>query len=748
MEFIVSKLLEKDRAKRYQSAAGVISDLLRLKRQPETPALCPSDKSARRSRHIVIPVLLVVLTAAVLVLKPWTLHLSSTEEVAASENRLAIMYFENLEDPEDSQKLGEIATNLLITDLSQSGHVSVISSERLYDILKQIGREGQKRIDRDVAWQVANRAQAKWMLLGSILKTRPEIAVTTRLINVHTGQIDASQQLIGAAEDDVFSVVDKLTVQIKKDLALPEQAMTEADPAVADVTTHSPEAYLHYLEGLDYFYKLYHSQARDSFERALEFDSTFAMAYVRLAICDIFNLRAILPPESREYVLKAEVYSETISSKEKLYVNALSAMAEYDYHAAVVSLRDIAEQYPDEKEAHLLSGFIHLFRFYEPQQAIADFSAAIEIDPLYKLAFNYLAYAQGAMGDFDNAIASINEYIALAPGEPNPYDSRGDLFAFSGNIDLAIASYTKALEMNPDFGESKAKLVSMLTLKGNRTGSDSLCTDLVNSGDPVYEFSGRWGLFRNAARAGQLRLAGQLLQELLADTEYPMASWSLGLMRVHRAEVYDEREMLDSAITEARGAVTLVDSLFGMDPFFLTPTLIRLLAKSGQVENAQRQLNDYSSRIQHWSNIDSLCYLQSSGYIALYKEGAEESLSYFQRAAGKAIQLADPAAVHYRTHYMLALAYLESGACENAVAVYEELLSSSGWDRLRVPIWSAKTHYHLGVAYQMTDRYNEAIEQYETFLDLWRDADSGLAPVEDAARRLENLKDELANGEA
>lgn len=58
------------------------------------------------------------------------------------------MYFDNLVDPGDSLRLGEIATNLLITDLSQSRYVNVVSSQRLYDILKQFGKEGQKRIDR------------------------------------------------------------------------------------------------------------------------------------------------------------------------------------------------------------------------------------------------------------------------------------------------------------------------------------------------------------------------------------------------------------------------------------------------------------------------------------------------------------------------------------------------------------------------------------------------------------------------
>ena len=78
---------------------------------------------------------------------------------------MAVMYFENLVDPDDPQRLGDVITNLLITDMSESKHFDVVSSQRLYDILSQLGHEGVTKIDQTIATRVAEHANANLMLL-------------------------------------------------------------------------------------------------------------------------------------------------------------------------------------------------------------------------------------------------------------------------------------------------------------------------------------------------------------------------------------------------------------------------------------------------------------------------------------------------------------------------------------------------------------------------------------------------------
>jgi hypothetical protein len=52
-------------------------------------------------------------------------------------------------------------------------------------------------------------------------------------------------------------------------------------------------------------------------------------------------------------------------------------------------------------------------------------------------------------------------------------------------------------------------------------------------------------------------------------------------------------------------------------------------------------------------------------------------------------------------------------------------------------------HYELGQAYEKTGRKVDAIDQYETFLNIWKNADEELGSVKDAKRRLSSLKESI-----
>jgi len=737
LQRIVSKLLEKDPAYRYQSAAGVASDLKQERRSLDSgessvisvEALHPLPK--KKLTKILIPTsALALIVLLLLVLKPWKFEVQPQQEAVAAENRLAIMYFDNLADSEDSLRLGEIVTNLLITDLSESRYVNVISSQRLYDILKQLGKEGQKRIDRDVASQVAQRARARWMLLGSILKVTPQIVITTRLVDVESGQVDASQQITGDTDEDIFSIVDKLTVEIKNDLSLPAAAQEEPDPVIAEVTTHSEEAYRYYLEGRDYSFKYHFFQAEKSYRKAVELDSTFAMAYFRLALINFFVSAGAV---SAAHMSKAVEYSGNASRQEKLYVEAFQETASGNYADAVRVLERLTELFPQEKEAYLFLGCIHLFYLHDPEPAILAFRSAINVDPLYKLAYNYLSYAYNEIGNYQESDWAIDKYISLVPGEFNPYDTKGDLSAFQGKRDQAIASYQKALAIKPSQDYSTRKLGFMYLYEGDYGKAERCFRGLLGHSEKSVRQVGRSDLAEVFVYLGKYEEALTVLDRGIAADEMESGTEVSADKHWLKAMTYREKKNLSAALQEIQKCMEISrDSTTDYYRHYYAQLLAenKNIAEANAVAIAlKKDLEEKNPSMMH-------LYWYAVGCVEFSKHNFRESAACFEKAAdGVLLRMYES---YPRMHLMLARAYLENDRLGEAIAEYEAVLSRD------YPIPAifliVKAHYYLGRAYEESDWADKAIEQYETFLDIWKDADEGVPSIEDARARLARLK--------
>jgi tetratricopeptide (TPR) repeat protein len=88
---------------------------------------------------------------------------------------------------------------------------------------------------------------------------------------------------------------------------------------------------------------------------------------------------------------------------------------------------------------------------------------------------------------------------------------------------------------------------------------------------------------------------------------------------------------------------------------------------------------------------------------------------------------------------LLAKAYLKNGDLDKAISEYEKLIIFDPEKEGRFLI-HPKYHYRLAKIYEQKGDKAKAMEHYERFLDLWKDADPGIAEVEDAKKRLAGLK--------
>lgn len=677
----------------------------------------------RRLIPTMIPASVVALMIIFLVvIKPWQLEIRPSQEAVASENRLAVMYFDNVIDPDDSLRLGEVLTNLLIADLAESRYMQVVSSQRLYDILKLLGKEGVKRIDGETATRVAEQAGAKWMLMGNILQVDPRVVVTAQLVEVATGNAVASQRVTGPPDGDIFSIVDRLTVEIKRDLALPLAAQEERDLPVADVTTHSQEAYRYFLEGVEYGQMMYLSEAQERLQKALRYDSAFAMAYYYLAIYGQTSL-----------IDSALKYSTRASEKERFYIASFKAWTERDSDKAIAVLNELLVRYPDEKVAwHRIGGYY--FNLGEYESAIHYFKKALEIDPLFKVAINMLAYAYNGIGDCDKALETIDMTVAIAPHEANPYDSRGELLARCGQLDEAIESYKQAIAIKPNFSSSNINLAVLEIVKRDYVEAEEYVRRaMASAADNHSVMNHLWALQAHIPQyQGKFDETIRLLDKAIAQDIDAAGKPTSTILRRMKSQVLVELGRLDSALTAAQEALDISRTYDRFTQSVCERQVVLVMALQGKYAQAER-LNEKFFADRSSNDVTNSFYYFGRGFVELARRNYSAAIAHFKTSL-------DYREDSYMTHYFLGNAFLAAGRPTNAITEFTRILGYYNEWRTYYGYWSVKTYYYLGLLHEQVGEVELAIANFEEFLAIWENADPGRREIEDARTRLAHLR--------
>jgi tetratricopeptide (TPR) repeat protein len=504
---------------------------------------------------------------------------------------------------------------------------------------------------------------------------------------------------------------------------VPADAAPAAAPGVASMATSSEEAYRRYLEGVELSRKLFTQEARQSFRKVVALDSTFAMAHYHLAQV------AATEEELRLARLSAIRHAKNATAKEQLYIEALRAQQESDPRLFKEAAMKLVDAYPEDKIA--LTTAADYYQALEGDYAAAAeyVNRVIDIDPLAKLAYNRLAYLYQSLNEFDKSIWAINKYIELAPDEPNPYDTRGDLYAANGRVDEAIESYARSVTIKPDFAEyaSVLKLGNMYLFKGNYDKAAEEYRRMFNSQNPTTRARARRRLAALPAARGHLR-------ESIRRVEAAMATDMNEGFKDLQDSHWKSKSMLLSRLGDDAGALAAMKKAHEVDTSPETPfTGLQRAAEFafvGAAENAQKEFAPYDAHPDELEGFLRVIY--NFGKALAFKANGDyaTAVSYAERAKNRD---------WYQLQYELGDIYLDAGQADDAVSTMEPLLKR--YDEERAEFWTFPLlHYRLGIAYQEVGRSEDAITQFETFLRLWKDADPELDQPGDARERLAVLK--------
>jgi tetratricopeptide (TPR) repeat protein len=161
--------------------------------------------------------------------------------------------------------------------------------------------------------------------------------------------------------------------------------------------------------------------------------------------------------------------------------------------------------------------------------------------------------------------------------------------------------------------------------------------------------------------------------------------------------------------------------------------------KMRKTAEAERTAEELKQLIEQGINKNHIrLYYHLMGRIELEKSNFAEAIGLFNKGLPLVLPTRSLRMVYVNS---LGMAYYRSGDFEKAREEFESIDLFQG--RIDDGDTYAKSFYMLGKIYQEQGDTTKAIENYEKFLSLWKDADPGLLELEDARKRLAGLKSML-----
>jgi serine/threonine protein kinase/Flp pilus assembly protein TadD len=756
---LILRCLEKDKAARYQTAAEVGAELEKIEKGiPTTERLIPQRKTLTSKRitvqfeprKVAIPALIVIGVAVVGILFWKFLPRKEAAPTAKIENSIAIISFENQTGDAAFDYLKKAIPSLLITSLEQRGGFYVVTWERMYDLLAQLGEKNVKNIDRESGFRLCRKEGIKSIVLGSFVKADEMFATEVKVLDVESRKMLKSADARGEGVDSILRTqIDELSRGIFEGLARHAAGEASARTELIEVTTRFMEAYKFYLQGVEDLYKLYYDDARKSLEKAVALDPEFASAYNHLGIAYRYlgDTRAC-----KEAIQKAKVLSHKVTEKERLYIEALFAyVVEGRQESGIRTLQEIIRKYPKEKTAHLWLG-VWYYGADQFDQAIEENLKVLQLDPENGLAHNMLGYSYLYLGIYDKSVEYFQKYVSLCPGDANPVDSLAEAFFLMGRLDDAIAKHKEALAIKPDFAFPPGELAVLYAIKEEpRTALEWIDKRIAqarseSSKSSGYTFKGFYQCWLGAFKNGLENL--DKAQDVRASSD-GQGAWA-NISRI-KSFVYAAKGDYASARTSIKDWLDVYVKTYPDGEAYYRAFYGSILGfidiAEGKLELARAKLaKDISSTPNSTPAQKELAIFLDGLFQAelnLAEGSPDKAIAAFRAANAPAVPLESDSIsmINHNTPFfkdVVARAYQQKGDLDKAIAEYERLINFDPKDRAKFMI-HPELHYRLAKLYEKKGAKDEAISQYSKFLDLWKDADPGLPEVADARKRLAGI---------
>jgi len=470
---IIAKCLEISARRRYQSARELLQDLEMWRGgTPRSMSVAMrhislgAQASRRRNAAIAAGAALVL----VLVMAIWMLRSradpESVVEVPPSPEEvtsLAILPFHNSSGVEDVAWLSTGLADMLLTDVGQSAYLRTVSSDRLHQVLGDLGVAGKTTLNAAERQRVAELSNADTLLWGQFAKLGEQIRIDATLEDLE-GQRRVPIKAEAATESEVLGMVERLAEIVRENLALTSQQVDVLEAQAFKPSSDSVAALRSYTLGLGLIRQGKNLEAVNQFEASVAEDPEFALAYSKLGEVN-FNIGH--GREAEKYSSKAVELSEDLLDQERNQILAANARITNDLEAGVQAYENLLRYRPNNPDLHFELGLL-----YEGEglldRAQDHYAKVLEMDPQNLSALLRSGRALAEKGDAQAALEPLNQGLTLAAqtvnreAEANILQAIGLAYTNLNQPDEGLRHYEQSLAIKRELDDKRGMSISLV----------------------------------------------------------------------------------------------------------------------------------------------------------------------------------------------------------------------------------------------------------------------------------------------
>ena len=404
---------------------------------------------------------------------------------------ILVLPFDNLRGDPAVEWLRDGSVSMLGLNLSQWNDLSVVDHERLHDLLARHKLVAGEEIGLDMARRRAREAGVWTVVLGDYERAGDSLHLVARVYDVASGNRVSVARVDDRPGEDVRPLFDRLATELL-DLS---GAPGELPVGVARSTTASLEAYRAYLAGVEQLNRWNLAGAERDLERALAIDTTFGLAYYKLALTRGW-LTGTEDSIATRAIVRATAFSSNLPIHDRTVINAYRSFLAGEYAEARSLYQQLLSR--DQGDADAWYGLGEAW-FHDttnvnlgPQftEAIRAFNHSLQLDPDYALAYDHvqsmlsgaagarplyalitpdsfaLAFRRDGTPLLDNstvqlavrraraeALASARSWVSAQPTTLRAHGAMVNAYVVSGKYDAAMAEVDRFRQTSPQHPE-------------------------------------------------------------------------------------------------------------------------------------------------------------------------------------------------------------------------------------------------------------------------------------------------------